>query len=874
MAENKPIVISMKMLADVKDADKLLKYVHELGQQLKKAGGEDAEGLRRKLLQIKKEIYSSDRSESATRGFAGQIRSLMPDIAKSKTLGSLKTIDAKITGGGFQADSLRKTVADMQKAVQSGKMSKEAIEEMSKSLEKFVETANELPPEGLKELSGSILKVVNDTRELQSVMAEINEIDFDLGELKGLQRIEAAEGVKGLEQELKNLEENLNQLDDKNAEAVASSIKRIRDILSKPLGTKSIKELEEELKRLGKTADRLSGKELSKVSDSIKGVTSQGESLTETFSKTGNSLIDNLDPVGAVSEAAGLRVSGLTRTVVGLAGKIPLIGAAIKALPVGWVLAIVGAIVAAVDIVIDHMKDLEKEDAENKFKNAEQTLDGITKEIERQNYLRDLAYRKERNIVEALRDQQDAVVALSRAQDELNRAKDEYGLLSEEDKALIGTRYDALAAEKDKDNSLRRINRENEDADIEIARLKKELLAQEKAVSKYKEQARYNQGRANEAADKAGTLGQTLKDRFGLSGEDYKARSEQYNDLAQRANEKREQATKRIEEIKQEIVKQGNIKKLSDSKVATVLTKFQQDQVAIRDREFAIERERKINLNERAREEELFTRGRQDEERSYLRQKEEPWQGLNQHLKNAQKEYERLLGLEEEAFKAREKVLRDFANRRLKNGKPATVMTAEEQAAFSNATQDLANFRSARFQEQSNIDQLKKRMYDRSFDESFTQYRYAREDEDWSRSGRYERSSWAGKLRMDIDRYREGKKMFEEAQSQITADNNGSVTLTPEQRRIAERARDEGREKMTSTRDSIRSAALNGDTAGMNFIQSLMGHQNRLTRMGLGGDVGNWDKQTASNTKKLVEQNKELLNSVKNRVGMQSGWGL
>ena len=39
MAENKPIVISMKMLADVKDADKLLKYVHELGQQLKKAGG-------------------------------------------------------------------------------------------------------------------------------------------------------------------------------------------------------------------------------------------------------------------------------------------------------------------------------------------------------------------------------------------------------------------------------------------------------------------------------------------------------------------------------------------------------------------------------------------------------------------------------------------------------------------------------------------------------------------------------------------------------------------------------------------------------------------------------------------------------------------
>ena len=105
----------------------------------------------------------------------------------------------------------------------------------------------------------------------------------------------------------------------------------------------------------------------------------------------------------------------------------------------------------------------------------------------------------------------------------------------------------------------------------------------------------------------------------------------------------------------------------------------------------------------------------------------------------------------------------------------------------------------------------------------------------------------------------------------------GTRVLTPEERRLAERERAEGRRKMTESRESIRSALYEGDSQKAGFVSGLMRNGNRLTQMGLGGDVANWDRKTADNTRRLVQQTKEILTAMNARGkygNLGAVWGM
>ena len=215
--------------------------------------------------------------------------------------------------------------------------------------------------------------------------------------------------------------------------------------------------------------------------------------------------------------------------------------------------------------------------------------------------------------------------------------------------------------------------------------------------------------------------------------------------------------------------------------------------------------------------------------------------------------------------------MRDFA----RSGR--AEMTAEEQFAFDSANSDLSYARQHRYQEQGNVASLKKQIRDRNIDKGFSDYEERREDSEWRRQGRYSRANYAQRMKMDEERYEEGVKQFEAAEARIRAANAGTRALTPEERRLAERERAEGRRKMTESRESIRSALYEGDSQKAGFVSGLMRNGNRLTQMGLGGDVANWDRKTADNTRRLVQQTKEILAAMNARGkygNLGAVWGM
>lgn len=888
MADAKPIVISMKMLADVTDADKLLKYVHDLGQQLKKAGGEDAESLRKKLLQIKRDIYSGDRSAQSVKNLAGQVSAMMPDIAKSKTVGSLNAINGRLAQfGTTQARIVQRTVDDIKAAVTQGDLSETTLDLLGKSLDKFVEQANKLPPVGLKKLATDIRRTIENTQELQDVIASVAGIDFKVsggsGSLEDLaHKISVIEGAKGLDEGVKALEQALADLDPDTADEIAKSLERMRGVLKGDLGKRSVAELNAAMDALSKTASRLGGSQLGKVAEAISSVTAQGRQLCGTLGEMTERQRAWFEVAESGAEGLGIRVDKLTGSILNLLKKIPRIGSAFKAMGTVGALAIAG-IIWAVKGLIDVWKERRQFKADHE---AKQFTQGVKNAHDwTAAYLRVLkqAHEEELAIVEAKRKQEDAAVALYKSQLELNKAKELEGVEDEAARWRIEEKYKQLSSESEYSQGKIGYARKVEDIDTKIKHLQEELSAAKEDAKEDREAVHAQIRRARYYYGKSTGWWANTKAFLGIGNDFAVGQMNQANESAASYRASERENIKKVSNLEAEIKKLEIQRNTLTAKSASGEKPMEQAQLEAeklkreaeaRDRKAAEDRRIAALKRNREREQELFDYDRDLAERQHARSVAEPYQDLVTQLKTAETELRRFRAEEEEAYRTRERIMRAVALRAAAGPSGYAAMTEEEQTAFNNATSDLTRARSSRYTEQSNIANLKKTLHDRRFDEGLSQYQRDKEDRDFEREGRYSRGNWASRLRMDIERYREGQRMFEDAQKRILADNAGTRPMTPEERRIAERDRDEGRAKMTETRSALRSAAMEGDSQGMSFVASLFGHRNRLTAMGLGGDVADWDRQTARNTHKLVEQNRELLNSINRKTGANLAWGL
>ena len=885
MADAKPIVISMKMLADVTDADKLLKYVHDLGQQLKKAGGEDAESLRKKLLQIKRDIYSGDRSAQSVKNLAGQVSAMMPDIAKSKTVGSLNAINGRLAQfGTTQARIVQRTVDDIKAAVTQGDLSETTLDLLGKSLDKFVEQANKLPPVGLKKLATDIRRTIENTQELQDVIASVAGIDFKVsggsGSLEDLaHKISVIEGAKGLDEGVKALEQALADLDPDTADEIAKSLERMRGVLKGDLGKRSVAELNAAMDALSKTASRLGGSQLGKVAEAISSVTAQGRQLCGTLGEMTERQRAWFEVAESGADELGIRTDSLTKNIIDLLTKIPGVGRAFKAVGAVGTLAIT-AIIWSIKKIIDTWREWRQFKAEHEFRMFGEGVKSAQRAIDAYISVLEIAQSKEKTYIDAKRQQKDAINELTKAQLELNKAKELEGVEDEAARRRIEEKYSALESEQTYKEGKLGYARKVEDEDLAIKQM-------EERLNLLKEKAKENREAFNYAKKKTDYyLKQGAKARRSFRFADEKFNSEQAESWSESSVAYMSDMRKNIEDIAQleskieeaKIRREALTKKAASGEKTPEQARLEAEKLKreaeARDRKAAEDRRIAALKRDREREQELFDYDRDLAERQHARSVAEPYQDLVTQLKTAETELRRFRAEEEEAYRTRERIMRAVALRAAADPSGYAAMTAEEQTAFNNATSDLTRARSSRYTEQSNIANLKKTLHDRRFDEGLTQYQRDKEDRDFEREGRYSRGNWASRLRMDIERYREGQRMFEDAQKRILADNAGTRPMTPEERRIAERDRDEGRAKMTETRSALRSAAMEGDSQGMSFVASLFGHRNRLTAMGLGGDVADWDRQTARNTHKLVEQNRELLNSINRKTGANLAWGL
>ena len=874
MANKSDIEINLKTIAKTGDLADLIAYIHKLGKSLREVGTEDAKALRDQLAAALKSI-----PKDAT---ADQVKALVPDIGKVNALGALSGIDRRLAQfGTAQAKAVQQTVKEMRGAISGGALSDETIEMLSASLQKFVEQANRLPPAGLKKLAADIQKTIANTQELQEVIAEANDIEFNVrtdgtGSLGELQhKIEVIAKAKNLDDGIKGLNAALLTLDSKEADAVREQLERIKKILEGELGPKQVKQLKEEMKGLANVSSNLSSRELQRVGGALNDVQAQGRALGDEMRRTGNSITDEVADASTAVDLFGISIGKAEKIVGALALAIPKVGKALLAIPAMWLLAAIAIIGKGISGIFETFQRIHKENDEIRFSNAENNLKSITESSERWNDLLDITISKENQITEAIREQEDAQTNLLKAEIELERQRAKQGIDSDTVLAEIDRRYDERLMDIDAGVANRGVDREEIDirrkldaANRKRDRLEKDRKSYEGEASQYGAIAadEYEQVDGSSYWDRlrknTGPTGFNLFrvfDRNFWTGHDPQEEGDRYARLATEAQSKARDALK--ERIKAQTEVDELEKKLASIEKKRKTVETENESKRTEDAEKKRQEQRRIDnvLLRRAREEELHEYDRDLAETNYQRNRRSMWQNDVEQLAEAEKMLERYRREEKDALDERERVMKEVAAQ----GGWQTI-TEKQEFRFNNATSDLARARSSRYQEQSTVDQLEKSLHDRRFEESERRYAIDREDSDaaWSRA--YGRANYAQRLAMDRRRLAAAQMEYDAADAAILDDNSGAKTLTPEERRVMERRRNEARSRIVQSRESIAGAEYEGDTQRAQFYASVSRQGNRLTAMGLGGDVANWDKQTAANTRRIHATNVEMLKEFRN----------
>lgn len=859
MASETNVKINLKTVAQTGDAEKLVAIIKALGKSLKETGGEDAKKLRGNLAPMLKELSKGGVSADRVKGMVGQ-------IAKVQALGSVSALNTKLSQfGTAQARIIQRTVAGIKAAVEGGDLSENTIDTLNESLERFVAEANKLPPAGLKKLGSDIHNTVAYTQELQDVIASISGIDFKVsggsGSLDELaHKMQVISEATDLDEGVKELEAAVQDLDPANAASLTKELERIREILNGDLDAKGAEELNAALERVSKTASRLGGQDLGKVSAALNRVTTGGTALSGTLTEATGKTKLAAKVADTVFDSLGVRTDGLSETVTELVKKIPGIGTAFAKM--GSLAGIaIAAIITGIIKCYEKFVELRHMEDTFKFDKFSQSIRIAEKEIDAQKFKIQEHYKWKRADLEIDRERADAVRDLAKAQREAAKAAELRGIEDAHARDIISRRHDAASAAEDRAKAYEDDRRGIEDLRSKIAEAKKDrkVLISEKIL------AERNASKAEREMKKWGAealsdITETERDHALEKQKDY---AQIYTEQSWKAFDVQKQKAaldleiEGLEKRLAEIAKRDKAGKTIGQRIADA--NYSASEAERQDSEIAERRRTDALRRQRARDEAMFARDAADTEREHRRSVAEPYQDIVTHLKTAEIELKRFSALEADAAKRREDILRRFT------ASGRAEMTAEEQFAFDSTTSDLSYARQRRYQEQGNIASLKKQLRDRRIDKDFSDYDERREDYEWRRQGRYSRANYAQRLKMDKERYEEGIRQFEAAEARIRAANAGTRVLTPEERRLAERERAEGRRKMTESRESIRSALYEGDSQKAGFISGLMRNGNRLTQMGLGGDVANWDRKTADNTRRLVQQTKEILTAMNAR---------
>ncbi len=174
-------------------------------------------------------------------------------------------------------------------------------------------------------------------------------------------------------------------------------------------------------------------------------------------------------------------------------------------------------------------------------------------------------------------------------------------------------------------------------------------------------------------------------------------------------------------------------------------------------------------------------------------------------------------------------------------------------------------------------------------------HQYKMADEEFERDQRRKRASYEGRMAIEHEQLARGRREYADSDVLIRAqENGGKLNLTRQQRAeyearvnanpmdeaakriiqvangakigveelaVLKRTRDESRIRIESARSAIADMKYEGDEKELAYREKLK-PQNRLTQMGLGGNVSSWGTKTAENTKSLVGITRQMLSAM------------
>ena len=660
--------------------------------------------------------------------------------------------------------------------------------------------------------------------------------------------------------------------------------------------TKDAKQLQGVIEDLGKAMKKVGGREATKLRDEMAGIIKalrSGSGDRSVFLRARDEMkrvaeqCDKLkdfsdaisvSPLVETLETAGVRAGAMEKILLALgtkigniAAKAPMIGkafasagSAIVKIPVQKLLLGIGAAVTLVKKLFeefDKAKDIaEKYELKNLEDGIRHTQDATENWIESL----DLALLKEKQIVEVMQEQKDASLAIAKAQTEANKAKELAAARTDEERAAIENRYARIEAGLGEQTREAAAERQQEQFDLEIKEKERKIAANRRKIADANDAADKYRRAANGKYDETSVWSELNPFAVvGLAKNRNEERIEKAEELTEKANAKSREVRDLHSEnssLEADVEQLKKKKKLAaETSKAEIAAERAKNKADADKRELEERRRKEQTLHAHGRELAVEGRDISQTESDVSRTNREYYEGIGTRMATAKAERDRW-SAEEAELEARVEALREKAEANMNAGRGVTT---EDAAELSEATEDWKRARERRIQEEAKITDLQHTQHERMVESREQRRLYSVEDEEFNRSTLYGRASYKVKMDMEERRLAEETQRFEAAMKRLADDTEGRTTLSPEQRKIAERERDEARARIVQSRQNLTDLKFQGDKSNMEMIAAGAKAGSRLASLGLGGGGMDWNRKTADNTGRLVKQSAEQLKILK-----------
>lgn len=603
---------------------------------------------------------------------------------------------------------------------------------------------------------------------------------------------------------------------------------------------------DESVSDINKMGDALEG--LSSASgggDKISGILGKIQKVSESLKSTGVSGFREMTAIfrefsdGIAS--GSLSVMDMGRAFTALR--------AVLAGPLGWILGIVGAIGAAIKMWAENTARVNLQKMQINLDNMKSTMATIKEDTDRYVHLLELAADKRRSEKQLMDEQLEAQSQINDLIREREKLRSGNAGMSEEQRfeldATAKARKNRLDTEKDR--QMLSSDREQNEADINDIDAKIKRLEEDA-----KEYQRISRKEGREAVALSRKYNGFWESRLIAS------LFNDSNETAQMALDKirlSEEAGQSFIDTMQEIEKLKNQRKALVGKRATFPTRER----GINERESlnaeTLKREReeedlRRSFARREREREIAIRERDESlrEDEYVRGRDEWKKSLDEKLDETSKRIEKFSKQADAATKEMRRL--EEAN------KDNADWNERDRRRYDELKEDRSHAMSQMYSAQQEQDALSRSEQETAWADEDRLRQQKREDEDFERQKRLDFASWEGKVASEEKRLEEARAMREEAENALKR----RATLSARDIALLEEQRDVGRSREVEARGNLYGLMREGDRETAAFEAKMRGQGgNRLTAMGLGGDVSDYSRQTARNTARLVEINKEML---------------